>query len=70
MSVSKECDELLAFVLHACEGDGDFIIIQMLRQDGQQTRLDHTGHYLTFLQRKMEKVKNIHNLKGNLVSSA
>lgn len=51
MSIGKECDELLAFILHACEGDGDFVIIQMFRQDGQQTRLDHTGHHLALLQR-------------------
>lgn len=57
MSISKECNELLAFILHACEGDGNLIIIQMLRQNGQQPRLDHTGHHLTLLQRNGEEKK-------------
>lgn len=28
--VSQQSNELLAFILHACEGDGDLIVVQML----------------------------------------
>lgn len=42
VGISKQCNQLLALILHACEGDGDLIIIQLLRQNGQKTR-QHGG---------------------------
>lgn len=47
--IGQQGDELLALVLHPGEGDGNLIVVQLLRQDGQQARLDHGRHHMTTL---------------------
>ncbi|TNN37595.1 hypothetical protein EYF80_052236 [Liparis tanakae] len=50
LGVGQQRDELLALVLHAREGDGDLVVVQVLRQNGQQTRLHHQRHHLAVLE--------------------
>ena len=49
VGLGQHGDELLALILHAREGDGDLVIVQLLRQDGQQARLHHDRDHLTLL---------------------
>lgn len=39
--LSQQRNELFALVLHAREGNGYFVIVQVLRQDGKETWLHH-----------------------------
>lgn len=54
VGISQQCDQLLALVLHACEGDGDLVVVQLLRQNFQKTRQHGGRHQLTILKRSRE----------------
>lgn len=60
VGISQQCNELLALILHACKGDGDLIIVQLLWQNGQKTRLHHRRHHLTILKNRDRKSKGIY----------
>lgn len=50
VELGQQRDELFALVLHAREGNGYLVIVQVLRQDGKEAGLHHGRHHLTVLQ--------------------
>jgi len=55
LGVGQHGEELLALVLHAREGDGDLVVVQLLRQDGQQAGLHQVRDHLTLLRGGRER---------------